>query len=80
MLKRWKDKIIMIMDINLEERDDKINRISPGEMKNKSFIPYSIRLCNLPIKNTKDNSYMSNINSLNIINMLPFYLYFLNYK
>ncbi|KYO00619.1 hypothetical protein PGSY75_0801600 [Plasmodium gaboni] len=80
------------MDINLEERsytspllhyiynkDDKRNKISGSEMKNKSFIPYSIRLCNLPIKNAKDNSYMSNINSLNIINMLPLSL-FSNYN
>ncbi|KAI4841318.1 hypothetical protein MKS88_000558 [Plasmodium brasilianum] len=79
------------MDINLEERsytspllryiykkDQKLSKKN-GEGKNNGFIPFSIRLSSLPIKNTSDNKYMSNINSLNIISMLPLSL-FSNYN
>ncbi|VWU51476.1 conserved protein, unknown function [Hepatocystis sp. ex Piliocolobus tephrosceles] len=75
------------MDANLEERaytsplmryiysnDNKINRNHEG-IKKDAFMPFSIRLSSLPIKNASDNTYMSNINTLNVINMLPLSLF-----
>ncbi|SBS80576.1 conserved Plasmodium protein, unknown function, partial [Plasmodium ovale curtisi] len=76
-----------IMDVNLEERaytspllryiyknGEKVGKNSE-EMKGIGFVPFSIRLSSLPIRNACDNMYMSNINSLNIINMLPLSLF-----
>ncbi|SBS94495.1 conserved Plasmodium protein, unknown function [Plasmodium ovale] len=75
------------MDVNLEERaytspllryiyknGEKVGKNSE-EMKGIGFVPFSIRLSSLPIRNACDNMYMSNINSLNIINMLPLSLF-----
>ncbi|CRG93076.1 conserved Plasmodium protein, unknown function [Plasmodium gallinaceum] len=74
------------MDINLEERsytspllryiykkNYNLNKNSKGN--NNGFIPFSIRLSSLPIKNASDNKYMSNINSLNVTNLLPLSLF-----
>ncbi|CRG98512.1 conserved Plasmodium protein, unknown function [Plasmodium relictum] len=78
------------MDINLEERsytspllryiykkNDNLNKNIEG--RSNGFIPFSIRLSSLPIKNASDNKYMSNINSLNVTNLLPLSL-FSNYN
>ncbi|CAD2098821.1 conserved Plasmodium protein, unknown function [Plasmodium vinckei brucechwatti] len=75
------------MDINLEERaytspmmryiyrhHNIINKKN-GETKSNDFVPFSIRLGSLPISNASNNKYMSNLNSLNIINMLPLSLF-----
>ncbi|GAB64521.1 hypothetical protein PCYB_012540, partial [Plasmodium cynomolgi strain B] len=79
------------MDINLEERaytsplmryiyqKSEPAKKSNSEEKSYGFTPFSIRLGSLPIKNASDNKYMSNMNSLNIVNMLPLSL-FSNYN
>ncbi|GAW79018.1 hypothetical protein, conserved [Plasmodium gonderi] len=79
------------MDINLEERaytspllryiyqKNESGKKNNDEEKKFGFTPFSIRLGSLPIKNASNNKYMSNINSLNIVNMLPLSL-FSNYN